>query len=342
MSTVARQTRRRWHDSWKLRVGGALALAAGAVVAITLLAHPAAVWRALTNIQPEWLALVIPGQLLALIGYTAAYRPLVGSNDGPELSAGRAFRLVAVGFGLPALRGGFALDKQAVERLGAREREAAVCVLGLGALEYAVIAPIAWGCALALLLQGRYESVTLPWVIGVPVGTIVALWALRHRPQKDGRLREAWRRALDGLAVLGPMLRRPHRWWGAWLGMLLYWTGDAVAMWAALRAFGVDQPFDIVVLGLATGWAATRRTLPLAGAGATEALMPLAYRWLGVPLAPALCAVVAYRCVNLLGALVAGFTLRHPVHSLIERHPEATRPARRLFRRRPPRPAPSR
>src|SRR4051794_37979241 len=127
MSTVARQTRRRWHDSWKLRVGGALALAAGAVVAITLLAHPAAVWRALTNIQPEWLALVIPGQLLALIGYTAAYRPLVGSNDGPELSAGRAFRLVAVGFGLPALRGGFALDKQAVERLRARGRGAAGC-----------------------------------------------------------------------------------------------------------------------------------------------------------------------------------------------------------------------
>jgi uncharacterized membrane protein YbhN (UPF0104 family) len=335
MSSVARHTRRRWHDSWRLRVAAAVALAAGAVVAIAILAHPAAVWRALKGIEPEWLALVIPGQLLALIGYTAAYRPLVGSNEGPDLGPGRAFRLVAVGFGLPALRGGFALDKQAVERLGAREREAAVCVLGLGALEYAVIAPIAWGCALALLLQGRYETVTLPWVIAVPVGTLVALWALRHPPRKDGRLREAWRRALDGLAVLGPMLRRPHRWWGAWLGMLVYWAGDAVAMWAALRAFGVHRPFDIVVLGLATGWAATRRTLPLAGAGATEALMPLAYKWLGVPLAPALCAVVAYRCVNLLGALVAGFSLRHPVHSLVERHPEAARPARRLFRRRP-------
>lgn len=310
MADAPTPRRRRLRDSWRVRVAAALALAGGAAVAVAAAAGFAAVGRAWAALHPGWLVLVVVGQLLALAGYVAAYRPLVAAADGPNLSLPAAARLVAVGFGLPAFGGGFSLDRQAVKRLGVRERGATVRVLGLGALEYAVLAPLAWACALVLLIGGQRPSVTLPWVVGVPAGAVVAAWALRHRPTGTGFGREGLRRALDGLAHLGPLAARPLYWWPVWLGMAVYWAGDLLAMWAALRCVGLTPSFPVLVVGLATGYAATRRSLPLAGAGATEALMPLAFSWLGLALAPALVAVLAYRSVNLLGALGAGLHLR--------------------------------
>ena len=55
-----------------------------------------------------------------------------------------------------------------------------------------------------------------------------------------------------------------------------------------------------MIIAYATGYAATRRSLPLGGAGITEFLMTYALYWVRLPLAPALAAVVAYRAFNLL------------------------------------------
>jgi uncharacterized membrane protein YbhN (UPF0104 family) len=56
---------------------------------------------------------------------------------------------------------------------------------------------------------------------------------------------------------------------------------------------------EAVVVGYATGYALTRRTLPLAGAGAVEALLPFALLWVGYALPAAVLAVFAYRIFNL-------------------------------------------
>jgi uncharacterized membrane protein YbhN (UPF0104 family) len=53
-----------------------------------------------------------------------------------------------------------------------------------------------------------------------------------------------------------------------------------------------------LLVGYATGYALTRRTLPLAGAGAVEALLPFALMWTGIPLSAAVMAVLAYRIIN--------------------------------------------
>ncbi len=53
------------------------------------------------------------------------------------------------------------------------------------------------------------------------------------------------------------------------------------------------------MVGYATGYALTRRTLPLAGAGAVEALLPFALTWVGYGLPAAVLAVFAYRVFNL-------------------------------------------
>jgi uncharacterized membrane protein YbhN (UPF0104 family) len=52
-------------------------------------------------------------------------------------------------------------------------------------------------------------------------------------------------------------------------------------------------------VGYATGYALSRRALPLGGAGVVEALLPYSLGWLKIDLLPALLAVFSYRLINL-------------------------------------------
>ena len=73
-----------------------------------------------------------------------------------------------------------------------------------------------------------------------------------------------------------------------------------VTLWACLQAFTHGTPdIGLLLIGYATGYALSRRTLPFAGAGAVEALLPFSLTWVGIALAPALLAVFAYRIFNL-------------------------------------------
>jgi len=55
----------------------------------------------------------------------------------------------------------------------------------------------------------------------------------------------------------------------------------------------------LLLIGYATGYALTLRTLPFAGAGAVEALLPFALSWMAISLPAAVLAVFAYRIFNL-------------------------------------------
>ena len=78
------------------------------------------------------------------------------------------------------------------------------------------------------------------------------------------------------------------------------------AFYGALRAFGLHASLGKVIIAYATGYAATRRSLPLGGAGITEALLTLSLIAVHVHSAHALLAVVAYRIVNFLAPVVPG------------------------------------
>ena len=91
---------------------------------------------------------------------------------------------VTAGFGAFVARGGFAVDLHAFQPTGVTDREARVRVLGLGALEYALLGPAACVTAIVLLANGVHTpnlALTLPWAIAVPVGFVAALWAVGHR-----------------------------------------------------------------------------------------------------------------------------------------------------------------
>src|SRR6266545_725131 len=267
-----------------LLVGIAAALALGAAVGIAWAAGFGSVLHELRHFDPIWLPVAFGMELAAYFGYVVAYREVARVEGGPRLGLGRAGAIVAAGFGVFVIRGGFVVDRHALESAGLEPRAARIRVLGLGALEYAVLAP---GAALAAL-------------------------AYRHRVRDEAGWRAVVRHALDAVHMLQQLASQGARHGGAFLGTTLYWAGDVGCLWASVRAFHDSPDIAALVIGYATGYALTRRTLPLGGAGAVEAFVSFALAWTGIPLAKALLAVCAYRIFNLwLPLLPAAIGLRH-------------------------------
>ena len=300
-------------------------LALGALVGVAWAAGFHGVWRRLVYPHWIWLPVAILGEVVAYLGYTLAYRDTVRAEGGAELETPRAAALVATGFGVFLQGGGFALDREALKRSGLDEREARARVLGLGALEYSILAPVALVAALVVFLDDNRvsKSLTLPWIVGVPAGAAVALAALRYRRRIERP--SGWRshigHALTALRLVLSICRSPFRYGLGLVGISLYWVGDVFCLWAALHAFYAHPPPAAqLVVGYATGYAVTRRALPLGGAGIVEALLPFALGWVGIELAPALLAVVAYRTINLWLPMVPAL-ISIPALARIERTP---------------------
>jgi uncharacterized membrane protein YbhN (UPF0104 family) len=268
-------------------VAGALALLATILVAGA--AGYSEVASHLRYVHAYWFAFAIVGAVAAHVGYTVAYREVAHVGRGVRLGTLRAAAIVAAGFGMFFPRGGFAVDLEALEDLGVPRDEARVRVLGLGSLEYAVLSAGACACAILLLVD--------------------------HYPAQRAA-------ALDAISVVGMIVASPRRHGAAAVtGMAVYWAGEVFVLWVCLAAFTHHTPsVAAVVVGYATGYALTRRTLPLAGAGAVEALLPFALVWVGFGLAPAVLAVFCYRVFNLwlpLGPAIGA------LHALQTRPPEA-------------------
>ena len=283
-------------------IAAALSLIATMLVAGT--AGYVAVASHLRHANTYWFPFAIAGAVAAHVGYTFAYREVAHVGRGVRLGAMRAGAIVAAGFGMFSPRGGFAIDIEALEDLGVPPEEARIRVLGLGSLEYAVLSTGALVCAIFVLLDDPHaqRAVTLSWTIGVPAGTALALLAVRYRKWIcRGRFKKILGPPLEAIGVVGQIVASPRRHGlAAFTGMAVYWAGEVFVLWVCLAAFDRVTPgVAAVVVGYATGYALTRRTLPLAGAGAVEALLPFALVWVGFGLPSAVLAVFAYRFFNL-------------------------------------------
>lgn len=282
-------------------VAAVLAVAAATGVAWT--AGFRAVLERLTDVDTVWLAVAVGGVAVSYVGYLFAYREVVKADGGPQIKHSRLAAMVIAGFGVFIPRGGFTVDADFWCDHGISPEEASKRVLTLAVLEYALLAPATLAAAIVLL--GRHFHVQaglLPsWVIGVPAGTAVTLGLLWV--QRRVRWRTwAWRRVshwLDAIRLMFTVLRRRPAGPLAVVGMAVYWAGDMAALGACFHAVGASPSVPALIVGYATGYALTRRSLPLAGAGAVEALLPFALSWVALPLASAVLAVFAYRLFNL-------------------------------------------
>lgn len=287
-----------------LLVAVAAALAAAALIGLAWSVGFGAVLHRLIHPHWFWLWVAVAGEAVAYVGYTAAYREVATAEDGAELRVPLAAALVSTGFGVFVHSGGFALDRIALERAGLSAREARRRVMGLGALEYAVLAPATFVAAIVVVLVHPRVStgLTLPWIIGVPAGTVLALAALHWRDPltRLPLVGERLGHTLHALQLVLRLVTSPRQYALGVVGAVAYWCGDIFCLWAALHAFSAHTPpVAQLIVGYSTGYALTRRALPLGGAGVVESLLPFALGWVGIALAPALLAVFVYRLINL-------------------------------------------
>jgi uncharacterized membrane protein YbhN (UPF0104 family) len=250
-----------------------------------------------------WFAIAFGCELVAFCAYVLAYRSVAAIDDGPQLSLREATALVAFGFGAFLAKGGAALDSKALSRRG-DAREGEVRVLALDALEHAPLAPAACVAAITLLALGQRKpglDFTLPWSTLVPIGAVLAFIGVRHKDRFVGG--DGWRGKLgdilEGIEILFKLAREWRAHWLGFVGATVYWGGDVLCLWAALKPFEAAPPFPAIVLAHAVGYVLTRRTLPLAGAGIVEVLMPLTLVAAGAPFAGAILGVFTYRLFNL-------------------------------------------
>ena len=285
----------------------ATAIAAGVVLAIAHITGADAIGRAFDHVRLQWLGLVAGAELLTYPAYILAYRSIARIDGHARIDLPVVARIVVAGFGPFALSGGFGIDKQALHAIDEDENSARRRVVALGTMEWVMLAPLACVVAIWLIVDGAnvMPSLLWPWAIAVPAGFAAALWVTaEHRTDWlarvwGGRLAKL-ACSLEGVAMIRPLVLRWREFSGAWLGIGLYWAADIFAFYGALRMFGLDPGALEVVIAYATGYAATRRSLPLGGAGVTEFLMTYSLYWLRFPLAPALGAVLAYRVFNFL------------------------------------------
>ena len=275
--------------------------------------------------QPIWLLAALGAELVAYAGYVVAYRSTILVPGRPRLSLMLTIRLVVAGFGPFVAMGGFAFDRLALEAVHHNPRGARVQVLGLGVVEYLLLAPAAWVCALILLLHPGQASLvlTLPWVLAVPPGFLLGWWATHPRilayfEESNGRIRRSIGDILAGVQVLRSVILRPlERPWAV-LGMAIYWAAEIACLGFALRCFGVEISVPALVVAYATGYAASRRSLPFGGAGITEALLTISLVAVHVHAAHALFAVIAYRLINFLVPTFPALLAHSSLQSLLD------------------------
>lgn len=251
-----------------------------------------------------WFAIAFGAQAVAFCAYVLAYRAVASVEGGRRLPIREAVELVAVGFGAFLAKGGAALDSDALRGRGESKHEGEIRVLALDALEHAPLAPAACASAIALLAEGRRKpglDFTIPWAALVPIGAVVAVLAVRRRDRFTGE--RGWRGklgdVLEGIHVFFRLAAEWRRYWPGFVGASAYWAGDVVCLWASLKPFAAAPPFAGVILAHAVGYVLTRRTLPLAGAGIVEVLMPLTLAASGAPFSGAILGVFVYRIFNL-------------------------------------------
>jgi uncharacterized membrane protein YbhN (UPF0104 family) len=314
----------------------ALLLGGGTVALIGKAADYDTLLNALREADKRWLVLCLAGELLAYAGYVMAYRDCARVDGGPVLDIWLATRVVVAGFGafvVATSAGGLAVDYWALRRAGMSRHEAIARVLGLNTLEWLVLGVAAWVASLALLLGLGPETslgLTLTWLVVVPLCIAGGRWVsspqrrerLTRIGEGAGRLRTAFADAVAGVVLVRRIVGQPTRYPAGMLGFPCYWTGHMLCLYGGLRAFDVRVGLPALIVGFATGYAASALPLPAGGSGGIEGGMTFALTAVGVPLAPALLGVVAYRIftfwVPMIPALAVLPTLRGLRHELEE------------------------
>lgn len=319
-----------------------LAVAVGATLAVILLIGQAAHLPDLVNrlraATPGWLVVCALGETLAYAGYTAAYQVMAALSGGPRIPSKVLVRVVGLSFGAYSVAttiGGLSVDFWALREAGEPAAQASARVIGLETMKWAVLSVGTCLAAVAVLVGvGHHVPWPAPvaWLVVVPACFAGGLW-FSDEKRRDrfiaatgGPLRRALGVAVIALMYVRDLMAAPGRVrWRALAGAMVFWVGDILCAWAALRAFGVQLGLAPLIVGYSTGYASMTLPLPGGGAGSVDAAMTGGFVLAGAPLGAALLAAVAFRIFTfwlpMFVALLAVLTahgLRDRLHEIAE------------------------
>jgi len=265
----------------------------------------------------RWLLFALVLEALSFAGQVVLFRAVyrgsgarIGYRDSYEITlAGHAAtRLLA-----SAGTGGMALTAWALGRHGLSAKEIARRMIAFLILMYSVytIALLVGGIGLwtGALSGGGSVALTLfpaalaaaatGLALAAPVAGAPVARLLRDRADSRdrrfataaGRLAAAVEAIADGVRVAVGMVRERHL---GVIGAPMWWGFDVAVLWASFHAFGAPPPLGVILMAYFVGTLAN--TLPLPGGiGGVEGGMIGAFVAFGVPAAPAVAAVLAYR-----------------------------------------------
>ena len=318
-----------------LTVGVAVVVTTVLVLSIGRLAGFTKLGDRLSGATWGWLGLCALGQIGVFIGYAGAFRTSVaGSGDlfgesgdigssgtgsytavggnlanrrGPRVGVWYSLKVALAGFGLTQLvaaggAAGMAFTFWVIRRLGFSKKNAMVQLITLNTAVYFVFGGISWlGALVGLGDPAVPKAMAVSWLAGFAAVIALALWFTQ--PERAAALTSAedaprLRRALDvGVSAAARVRGFTHTADGrrllAW--SLLYWAGDLVSLWAALRAFGVTVSATALVGAYVTGYLAQSVPIPLIATGGVDAATTFTLTAVGVPIEVALLGVVAHR-----------------------------------------------
>jgi uncharacterized protein (TIRG00374 family) len=304
-----------------------LVLVAAAVAGIGQITSFHEMVDALRNADNTWFPVCLGGELLAYAGFIAAYRDIARVDGGPEFPLWTATRVVAIGFGAYALgtsAGSLGLDYWALHRAGEQPHRAFRRVLALNTVEWMILGIYAFVSAVIVAAGGA--SAPLPmvvaWLTLVPACILAATWV--SSPRRSDRLTSLARQqvlvsrnprtwlpwlwhggrsvvsdAIGGVVIVRHMLGRTRSHLGGVFGFAVFWAGDILTLYAALRAFDVHPALPALVVAYSTAYVVTMLPLPAGGSGGIEAGLAFSLHATGIPLAQALVATLVYRFFTL-------------------------------------------
>lgn len=334
-------------DRRKALVGLAVALLLGgaALTGLGQIAHFGRLEKAFGNADKVWLAPCLLGQLLAYLGYILAYHDAARADGGPRFGYRTTARIVVFGAGasvLGASVGGLAVDYWALRRSGTRGPVAARRVLGVGTIEWTILSVYACSAALIVLIAGLRAplAMVLVWLLAVPACVSAALWftspkraerfvnpakrqitpdhgpVARRLIEAEFKLRQYLDNGIAGVIFVRHLLSHPLRYKGGTVGYPIYWAGDMLTLYAAIRLFGSDVSIPSLIVAYSTGFVVSALPLPAGGAGGIEATITVALHAIGVPFASAILAVLTYRVITFWLPIVPALALLPSIRRL--------------------------
>ncbi len=282
----------------------------------------------LKEANPIWLVVCFLSQVVSYGGYIALFRGLAAPERRSPPRLWLSIKIVLASLGATRLlatggAGGLAVLYWAFHHTGRTRRQAAVRMLAFNVLLYVSFGAVTLAAACAVFVgigRGAPVWMTLPWIIGLAACFVAAAWVTSPRRagrlvrHGEGKVRSAFSAAAAAAVLARRLLvhRDSHR--AAVLGPPVYWFGDMLCLWAALRAFDVRLSPLLLVLVYASGFVANFLPLPTGGIGGVDAATAFAITAVGVPLSQALLGVFAYRFFSFLlptlPAIIAIPTLR--------------------------------